>query len=173
MRTKNKLVFGWGVNDSPDEVGTSGRKQKRSYAIWIRMLRHASTSCCTVCNEWKSFTTFERWLETQDQEGKVLSILFADVTVYSPATTAFIPDKLSRKLHRTVSGVTPSDYSYIMHYTNLEGKRKLKRYRSYDSAKAAHTGLRIDDLLGALGDYTDPLILDGLQSHITELRRLA
>jgi hypothetical protein len=26
----------------------------------------------TVCDEWKSFSTFKEWMETQDWEGKVL-----------------------------------------------------------------------------------------------------
>ena len=49
---------------------------------------------CEVCEEWKYFMNFKKWMEKQDWEGKQLDkdFLFKGNRVYSPETCVFIPN---------------------------------------------------------------------------------
>lgn len=60
---------------------------------------------CSVCEDWKTFSRFKAWMETQDWEGKQLDkdILIPGNKVYSPETCAFIHQSLNKFLLNTAS----------------------------------------------------------------------
>lgn len=114
---RTKLVRGVGINDADYvtqtyEVDASTGKRKSKwkcpiYAIWVGMLQRCySTKLhqiqptyadCTVCEEWKVFSKFKQWVDTQDYINKELDkdLLCKGNKVYSPTTCVFIPKKLN------------------------------------------------------------------------------
>lgn len=105
MRKKEKLVFGWGTNDADYPVYTvvnGNRARCPYYRTWNRMLERALSPAlharaptyadCTVCEEWRFFSAFRRWMAKQDWEGKQLDkdILIPGNKIYSPEACAFI-----------------------------------------------------------------------------------
>lgn len=117
---KNKLVCGVGINDSQEVIQKSimiekpcGKKvQKRVWTCpYYRLWSNVLTRCynqkhkekfptyigCTVCEEWKYFSKFKAWMETQAWEGSQLDkdLLFKGNKVYSPNTCVFVPRKVN------------------------------------------------------------------------------
>jgi hypothetical protein len=47
---------------------------------------------CTVCEEWHLFSTFRKWMEIQDYEGKELDkdLLFPQNKIYNPEACVFV-----------------------------------------------------------------------------------
>lgn len=110
-----KLICGVGINDADyvvqvrKTVGCINGKQKQKlvwicpfYRKWKDMMercysesylfKHPTYKGCSVCEEWKRFSNFKRWMETQDWEGKQLDkdLLLPDNKVYSPDTCVFV-----------------------------------------------------------------------------------
>lgn len=116
-----KKLYGVGINDSTEvtqRFETLGFKpcgriiQRRVfvcpfYICWHAIMRRAYSQewhnrqptykDCTVCEEWKYFTKFKAWMETQDWEGKQLDkdLLFPGNKVYSPDTCVFVDQRVN------------------------------------------------------------------------------
>ena len=105
MRKKHKLVCGVGINDADYVVcPTIDGKQVWCpfYQVWVDMLKrgysvklrtnYPTYSCCTICEEWLTFSNFKAWMEKQDWEGKQLDkdLLIEGNKVYSPDTCVFV-----------------------------------------------------------------------------------
>lgn len=122
---KYKLVRGVGINDSTNPVWTEGRTTK-TYQTWSGMLTRCYSACyqvrqqtyigCTVDADWLRFSEFERWMLTQNYEGKELDkdILFPGNKVYSAATCVFVPKALNSLLtaRQACRGAYPLGVSY-------------------------------------------------------------
>lgn len=91
-----KLVCGFGISDADYVVcPTIGGKQVwcQYYRKWKSMLlrqtpkewkRHTTYKGCKVCEEWRSFMAFRKWMMTQDWQGKQLDKdLLGDGKLYS------------------------------------------------------------------------------------------
>jgi hypothetical protein len=107
---KKKLVYGVGLNDSDKPISWSevvdGKRKVHVlpiYKTWQHMIervhsekfksRRTSYDQVLICEEWYTFSNFERWMSCQDWQGKQLDkdILSSDeVKIYSPDTCAFI-----------------------------------------------------------------------------------
>lgn len=101
----SKLVYGVGVNHA-DYVVNSMVNGKRVmcpfYSTWKHMLKRCYSEKykekkptyrdCVVCEEWKYFSNFKAWMETQDWQGKQLDkdLLFPGNKIYSPETCVFV-----------------------------------------------------------------------------------
>lgn len=105
MRNKNKLVFGVGINDVDYVVHSrvNGKQVvSQSYRKWKNMLKRCYSEKyqakyptyvgCTVCDEWLTYSNFEKWMETQDWVGRQLDkdLLTEGNKVYSPTTCVFV-----------------------------------------------------------------------------------
>lgn len=105
MRKKSKLVYGIGVNDADYAVSPlAGRSQLRChfYSTWKQMItrcyskkyqaRKPTYIGCSVCSDWLIFSSFKRWMISQDWQGKELDkdLLITGNKVYSPSTCVFI-----------------------------------------------------------------------------------
>ena len=111
MCTKRKLVHGWGVNDSPTKVywfNEDGLKQTCPYyQRWVGMVRRVhsekylkskpSYEGATICDEWKYFTNFKKWMQGKNWNGFHLDkeILGKFSKHYSPENCAFISQALN------------------------------------------------------------------------------
>lgn len=119
MKTKNKLVYGHGINDADYPVQrfdyTSG-KAKRIWACpiyidWKSMLSRAycrkvsevnpTYEQVIVCDDWKRFSVFRNWVlsiqPNKDWENCSLDkdLLIKGNKVYSPDTCCYIPQKVN------------------------------------------------------------------------------
>lgn len=77
------------------------------YARWTEMRKRCSSAVkkakhptyldVTCCAEWKYFSTFKAWMETQPWEGMELDkdLLVKDNKIYSPETCCFVPAKIN------------------------------------------------------------------------------
>ena len=118
MTAKSKLVYGWGINDSTSPVVKTvriGDKWKivwacPYYAKWSKVIirtkcskwkaTHPTYEACTVCDEWKYFSNFKKWVDSQpnkDWQNCELDkdLLFEGNKHYSPQTCVFLPKKVN------------------------------------------------------------------------------
>ena len=98
-----RLIHGLGVNDikeATEQVISGKRRRNRDYACWVGMINrcyyngHPAYDNKTVCTDWKYFSNFKLWFNTQVYyEGLQLDkdIIFKGNTEYSPLTCAFVP----------------------------------------------------------------------------------
>lgn len=106
---RKRKVFGVGVNDF-DRVIKAGSRETLAYKTWGSMLRRCYSSKyqatkptyigCSVCDEWKNFSTFKEWFDKNYVDGFVLDkdILVQGNTVYSPSTCRFVPKPINQLL---------------------------------------------------------------------------
>ena len=96
-----KLVYGVGHYDMTNV------KETPHYVRWTSMLMECYSKAwqkkaiyegCEVCEDWKTFSNFYKWMETQDWEGKVLSkgFLIKGNKFLSPETCCFIPHRINQ-----------------------------------------------------------------------------
>ena len=102
MNTKQKRVYGFGINDLDGPVTINGNNLK-FYDVWYAMLtrcysdklqtRSPTYRGCSVCDEWLSLSTFKVWFDANYREGTALDkdILIPGNKVYSPDTCSFVP----------------------------------------------------------------------------------
>ena len=143
----NKLVFGVGVNDLGyrtqvyEYVTENGGERVRKpvfkckyYAAWKRMLercyskkfleRNPSYIGTSVCSEWLSATTFRKWMEKRDWQGKSLDkdIIVPRSKLYSPETCAFVLNETN--LFVIASDASRGDYPVGVYLHKPTGKYK-------------------------------------------------
>lgn len=118
-----RLISGVGICDADYTVKhrVDGKYVTcRFYARWVDMINrcysekvHATKPSykeCTVCESWRTFSNFKRWMEQQDFEGKQLDkdIIVPGNKIYSPSTCAFVSKELNSVLvnYDAVAGIS-------------------------------------------------------------------
>lgn len=127
--------FGVAVNDAPRNAQkTDG--VKKIYATWHNMLRRcydpAHTSLfpsyqgCRVCEEWLTYSNFEKWYKEHYREGYELDkdIIAKGNKVYSPDTCEFVPKYINYLCLRSQG----SRGKYPIGVTFKQDKKKYKAY---------------------------------------------
>lgn len=110
---RSKLIFGVGINDADYNVvrqemvdgkqrivwrcpfyGRWGNMLQRCYSADY-LLKFPTYIGCEVVEEWKYFSNFRSWMESQDWEGKQLDkdLLFLGNRIYGPETCVFLDNK--------------------------------------------------------------------------------
>lgn len=102
MKTSNKLVHGWGINDVPKSSKT------RYYKKWKGILKrvfaggHSDVSYAdvTVCEDWKYLSNFIKWVDSQPNRDWMdcepdKDLIFRGNKKYSPEYCVFITKKLN------------------------------------------------------------------------------
>lgn len=115
---KIKLVYGWGINDIDYPVTRYGVVNNKQKIIWTcpyyedwakmiqrcfdqkRIIKFPTYKNCTICEEWKYFSNFIKWVDSQpnrDWQNCCLDkdILCKDEKTYSPETCAYITKELN------------------------------------------------------------------------------
>lgn len=118
MRNKNKLVYNFGINDVDNPVTvnkTVDGKRKQVYICpyycdWRDMIFRATSQKfknarptyqdCTICEEWKYFSNFIKWVDSQpnrDWQNCALDkdLLCTDNKIYSPDTCVYVDTVLN------------------------------------------------------------------------------
>ena len=115
MKSKQRLVFGVGINDADyvtrkmETIGHVDGKRKQKliwicpyYRAWTHMLercystkyqeRYPTYKGCSVSDDWLIYSVFKNWMEAQNWEGKQLDkdLLFEGNKVYSAETCVFV-----------------------------------------------------------------------------------
>ena len=103
------LLNNKGINDATHPVWVDG-KEIKTYSVWRGMLERCYSARyqklkptyigCSASAEWLRFSTFEKWMLTQDYSDKQLDkdILFSGNKVYSASTCVFASRKLNQLL---------------------------------------------------------------------------
>jgi len=110
----NRFVYGVGINDADYTVskhvrGLGGKEVWRCpyYTRWNGILRRCYDEKyhirqphykgCSICEEWKTFSNFKRWMEQQDWEDKHIDkdILVPGNREYGPTTCLFVSKDLN------------------------------------------------------------------------------
>ena len=145
MNRRSKLVWGFGINDADYITNPMVKIEGKwvhlpvcpYYSKWYDMLRrcyseeyqekHPTYKGCSVCEEWKHFNNFKRWMEQQDWEGKDLDkdFLVEGNRTYSPSACIFIPQKVNKFV--TTSGKMRGDHPIGV---RLDKRRKKNPYLS-------------------------------------------
>ncbi len=114
----SRLVYGYGINDSGYKVTRVIGNEKVKwvcpyYSKWRGMLKRCydiklkskfpSYLNCTVCEEWKYFSNFKRWVDSQPNRNWKDCELDKDLLVeenklYSPRTCVFITRQVNQFL---------------------------------------------------------------------------
>lgn len=115
MRKRTTLVYGVGINDSTHNLITTEYVNGKRKTVWLcpfgqcwkKMLercysrkfisRNPTYDGCSVCEEWKLFSSFSAWMQSQDWQGKQLDkdILNPGNKIYSPENCIFVSAKLN------------------------------------------------------------------------------
>lgn len=110
-----KIVYGFGICDADypitKEEWVDGKKKRVWVCTFYRTWRNMISRCyrdyklnqkpgykdCWVCDEWKRFSVFKKWMEAQDWEGKELDkdILVPGNRIYSPEKCVFVGHELN------------------------------------------------------------------------------
>lgn len=188
---KNKLVYGWGINDADYVVHAKLPNNRRSlcpyYMTWNTMLKrvfdpkfHAQYPTyigTSVCDEWKYFMNFRSWVMAQDWRNKQLDkdIIVPGNKHYSPETCAFVDGRINSLLLDSASsrGKYPIGVSYCKpnkKYCAMIRINGKKRYLGYfDTPEEASLVYRKEKSRHvrhiALTQVDDPRVRAGLLKH--------
>lgn len=190
MRTKNRLVFGVGVNDSTKEVQyvTPGGKKVMCpyYQTWTAMLRRCYSSKshqdrpsyqhCSVDAAWHSFTAFRDWMKQQTWQGMHLDkdLLVPGNTCYSHLTCVFVTPEvnaflLSRERGRglwPIGVVQTSKSSTFMARISIGGKNKhLGNFPTPEQAHQAWRAAKHQQALVLAAQQTDARVASALATR--------
>ena len=140
-----KLVYGVGINDADyvvqkfEQLGYVDGKQKQKlvwkcpyYERWAHMLARCYSAKyqenkptykgCSVSTEWHTFSSFRRWMEGQDWEGKHLDkdLLFEGNKVYSPESCVFVSQLVNSFTND--NGATRGEWLIGVNWHKRDGK---------------------------------------------------
>lgn len=191
-------VYGVGILDAPNQ--TKGSLSKK-HSIWRRVLercydgkrheKYQTYEQCTVSDNFRHFSYFERWCEAQvgfdskDDKGKPFAldkdILVKGNKVYSEDTCCFVPQEINSLLtsSKAKRGLYPIGVSYEKRVSKFqanvafEGKNKRlgyfdcseKAFLAYKEAKE----LRIKEVANKWKDQIDPRAYEALINYQVEI----
>lgn len=178
---QRRLIHGWGINDADYPLvireydgWTNGKQNLKTvwrcpfYNRWCSIIQRGhSTSFkesnpsyeeCFVSEDWKYFSKFKAWMETQDWEGKELDkdLLVEGNKVYGPNTCRFISKELNLFFK----------CAYRKYGSDMRGVRLRK-----DNLKYKVVCKQLDGSEKYLGQYEDEHIAG--EVWLREKRRLA
>lgn len=132
-----RLIYGVGVNDADYPISryekVNGKVKQvwmcPFYQSWLNMFKrnyskkiHNTYETCSIKEEWKLFTNYKRWMETQHWQGNELDkdLLVAGNKEYGPDTCVFIPQYINKFL--TDSGAVRGIYPQGVYFHKASGK---------------------------------------------------
>lgn len=164
LRKRNKLLFGVGINDADYNINKHERFDGKFkvtwvcpfYAKWRGMLKrcyskkykakYPTYEGCFTTEEWHLFSSFRKWMLTQDWEGKHLDkdILFSDNKMYGPDVCVFVDAKVNLFMSESSSrrgkypiGVNLNHGRFQAMGTSIVSGRQ-KYLGMYDTPEEAH-----------------------------------
>lgn len=147
------------INDSPYPVTRHVKRKKvwtcPIYSLWYDMwcrvsdpILYPSYSDCSVSEDWRYFSNFLSWVNSQDWEGKFLDkdLLVENNKIYSPKTCVFVSREINNflvkpKFRKELPlGVTLLKKREKKPYLSQCGMGENKKFsKTYSCPIAAHT----------------------------------
>jgi hypothetical protein len=148
---------------------------KRCYSDKFHIKRPTYKGC-SVCEEWFVFSTFKRWMITQDWQGKAIDkdVIKPGNKVYSPESCCFISKELNNLLcdHGAARGKSPVGVSWSEERKKFQSKVmyngkqiSLGRFMEEKEASNAYIKAKVKILLEAIKEQTNLRIKNGLRLH--------
>ncbi len=121
-RRNRKLLYGVGINDSDHQTQSSeGGYICPVFLKWRNMLQRCYSKIgyndCTVCEEWKVFSNFSKWVDGLGIDKENLCSLHLDKDLfskgekhYSPNTCCFLPPLLNTFMTNSLKGLKGTSY---------------------------------------------------------------
>jgi hypothetical protein len=194
MRKKNKLVYGFGVNDADYEVQgkiNGSRYICQFYRVWNSMIqrcydpkyqaKYPSYIGCSVAPEWLSFMTFRAWMIERDWQGRQLDkdLLIPGNKVYGPSTCVFASDGLNK--FTTDCAAARGEWPIGVHWNKRRGKfaaqccnpfsgeqEYLGLFTCPDAAHEAWRSRKHELSLQLAAEQTDPRLAAALTTRYQE-----
>lgn len=183
------LTAGFGVNDADYTVRTKTWTCP-FYSVWSAMLHRAykhtdrpTYEGCSVCDEWRLFSDFKKWMVLQTWEGLRLDkdILIDGNKVYSPDTCAFVPNYLNvavsidRRNSKHGPGIYIIGKKFVTKLT-VEGRSvEVGRFKTKEEAVRAYRNAKAEAIEKLLVRYrTEPfysaIVEDALLAKISNFK---
>lgn len=191
LKTKNRLLYGVGINDVERHVWTKVDGKRVCcpfYSVWQGMLmrcyaaqlhvKRPSYIGCEVVEPWKRLTVFEQWMQTQDWKGRHLDkdILFPENKIYGPDTCIFVPAGLNSFL--LDSAANRGEYPIGVYWDKdnnrykaqcnnpFTGKQEtLGRFNDPNEAYLVWKAKKYEHALTYADQQTDPRIAEALRTR--------
>lgn len=184
---KKKLIYGIGINDSTEPVswwepnGVRGRC--KIYSKWVCILQRCYTeyglsknptySGVTICDEWRYFTKFKSWVQSQAWEDLDLDkdILKEGNKIYSPETCCFVPKFLNIFLKDNKRGEFPLGVHMVYNgkfkaQCRVDGKVKcLGTFKTPEQAHKAWQRAKVIETEKVLNSYS---VMDCFRTDVAE-----
>lgn len=187
-RDRNFLIYGVGDNDVYNNSdGSKWRKiECKFYQRWVNMIERCYSkplherlpyyANCEVIDEWKKFSNFKKWMESQDWDGKELDkdIINPGNKIYSPKTCCFVSRKLNNLFRNSDSirgkypqGVTlQTQTNRYMSRIRIDGNVKnLGVHSTIHNAEEAYIKAKINLILSLAEMEEDITVKEGLMKH--------
>ena len=181
------LVVGFGINDA-DYTVTTGIYSKRVwcpyYRTWHNMLKRCYSERfhkarptyigCEVCPEWKLFSQFRSWMDTQDRVGKQLDKDFlGDGKLYSPETCCFVPKWLNSLLIDCGRARGKYPTGVYQHHNKFQAQIRINGVRKYlglfntpKEANLVYCKTKKQHVYDLMRDYPDQLIKEAVLEKV-------
>jgi len=185
------LLFGVGINDAPYKthyIDSNGKKTRCPYYVaWSNMLKRCyckkslennkTYALCFVDEEWHTFSTFKKWMSTQDWKGKYLDkdILERGNKIYSKKSCIFITNKVNTFLAYDLKtrGAYPQGVCFhnqvnkFISRCKVDGVwRSLGCYKTPEEASAAYKQFKSKHILEVAEEYkNEPRLYEALKNH--------
>jgi len=141
-KSRREPVCGIGINDAWYLTTTKVNGKPATcpyYRRWVAMLKRG-----VVCEEWRRFSNFRRWMTRQDWHGKVL-----DNTLIKPGNAVFEPDACCFAHPQTIRTVRDIDsskctvYQYEHQFQSvIDHMGHRKPLGLFDTEEEAHEACR-------------------------------
>lgn len=185
MRKKNKLIQGFGINDSDTPIvfyDSEGNKHtEKAYSVWANLLKRCYNSSylltyptyvgCSVHPHWKYYKNFKSWFDENYVPDYHLDkdFLVDRNKVYGPDTCIFIPNWLNSFIldSRKVRGDYPVGVSFskqkrkFSSQISINGKATFLGW--YGTPKEAHE-VWLDRKLKLAADKKE--MMDGIDERL-------
>ena len=186
---QRKPIFGVGINDAPYLITSKDKYGKTHkcpyYSVWVGILercysaafhkRRPTYAGCTLAEEWKTFSNFRRWMETQDWQGKEIDkdLLSWDTKQYGPESCLFISHAVNNllTLRRNDRGQYPlgvsrtviNNHTYFVASCSFYGKQKrLGYFKTPEDAAEKYREAKLEYIKQLASDEKDPRIKQAL-----------
>lgn len=156
VRNKTNLIFGLGINDSPNPVSERIMIEGKAKFLWkcpyymkwvsmftrcyseLELKKFPSYRGCSVSNEFVKFTDFKKWVDNQPNKDwnnchLDKDILFKGNKIYSPETCVFISGELNVFL--TESSKSRGNYMIGVTYHKRDNVFEAKCNNPFGSTK--------------------------------------
>lgn len=196
LKNNRGTIHGFGVNDADYNVveqiylGMVGGVKKQQtvwqcpfYLVWKSMIqrcydpkslvKHSTYEGCSVCDEWRSFSCFKKWMEQQLWEGNCLDkdILFPKNKVYSPENCVFVSRELNglvsfRRRTQFLLGAKPNKNKWQARSSHSGKVHHIGLFHSEEDAHLAWLKVEVGLFTEAMVSQSDARVKGGLSRWI-------